>query len=140
MLAEDSSGGSFAGISVAVDQLVAATQNGGFSISENGGQALLSAIHEVQTEVASALQHFSNIQQQLPLGTTPNATIYKPFIESVASDPTQGSIPALRKLQTDLEDAHTAIQKSISATRDTDVDAGVNISGSFGDSGTGTFA
>lgn len=120
----------FAGISTAVDELVAATQGGGFSISENGGQALLNAIHDLQTEVSSALAHASNLEQTLPLGSTPNANIYKPFIATVASDPTQGAITVLKKLQTDLEDARTAIQKSISNLRETDQGSGASISGS----------
>lgn len=127
MLEAPGGGGGFAGITEAVDTLVAASQSGGFSLSENGGQPLLNAIHELQVEVATALRRSSDMERQLPLGATPNATVYKPFIATVASDPTQGSIPVLKKLQTDLENAYKAIQKSISNLQETDQSSGANI-------------
>ncbi len=47
------------------------------------------------------------------MGTTPNAKVCKPFVATVASDPAQGAIPVLKKLQLTLNDAHTAIQKAM---------------------------
>lgn len=107
------SGNSFADISVAVGGLVEAS-NAGFGISENGGQPLLDAIHDLQVQVADALRDSANLEQEPPLGSTPNAKIYKPFIATVASDPTQGAVTVLKRLHDDLDDAYAAIQKSIS--------------------------
>lgn len=110
---------SFAGISAAVGGIVSAV-NAGFTISENGGQPLLNAIQDLQTEVRTALRNSSILESHLPLGSTPNATIYKPFLATVASDPSQGAIPALKKLQTDLNNAHDAIQKAMNNYHATD--------------------
>lgn len=132
MLAEPD-GGSFAGISAAVGGIVEAA-DAGFSISESGGQPLLNAIHDLQVEVANALRNATFLEQELPLGATPNANIYKPFIATVASDPSQGAITVLKKLHDDLASASAAIQKSISNSFQTDENAATNI----GSSGTWT--
>jgi hypothetical protein len=110
---------SFAGIHVAVDAIVAAASEG-FAISENGGQPLLNAIQDLQTEVRTALNDSSILTTHPPLGSTPNANIYKPFLATIASDPTQGAITVLKKLQTDLSNAHTAIQKAMNNYHATD--------------------
>lgn len=118
MLVDAGGGGgasaSFAGISDAVNGLVHASELG-FMISENGGQPLLNAIQELQAEITTALNKSSMLEQQMALGTTPNATVYKPFLATVASDPTQGAISALKKLKTDLQSAHDVIQKAMSS-------------------------
>lgn len=112
MAAPGGGGGAFDGISEAVSGIVAASDSG-FMVSENGGQPLLDAIDELSREVRTALGRSSVLGQRLPLGSTPNAEIFAPFIATVATDPTQGAIPVLKKLQEDLTAAHTAIQKAM---------------------------
>jgi hypothetical protein len=94
MLVDPGGGGSaaFEGISAAVAGVVAAA-NGGFGISENGGQSLLNAIDDLKAAVADALSSGVALEGEPPLGSTPNAKIYKPFIASIATDPVQGAIP-----------------------------------------------
>ena len=100
MLMDPGGGGaSFAGISDAVNGIVAATE-AGFTISENGGQPLLNAIQDLHEGYARRWVKSSVLGSHPPLGTTPNANVYKPFLATVASDPAQGAIPVLRKLQT----------------------------------------
>jgi hypothetical protein len=132
MLADPGGGGAFEGISAAVGGIVEAA-NAGFTISESGGQPLLTAIQELQTEIRTALGKAFFLESEPALGSTPNANVYKPFIATVASDPAQGAIPALKKLQTDLNNAHAAIQKSIGNSRSTDQEnaAGVTNSGTW---------
>lgn len=122
MLMEPGGGGGFAGISDAVMGITAAV-NAGFTISDGGGQPLLNAIQELQDEIRSALRKASQLEMEPKLGTTPAANVYKPFLATVASDPTQGAIPVLTKLQSDLDEAHKAIQKSIDNYRATDAAA-----------------
>ncbi len=57
----------FQGISAAVDGIVAASE-AGFTISENGGQPLLSAIEDLQTEVRTALGKSSVLEQSAAVG------------------------------------------------------------------------
>ncbi len=120
MLAPDAGGGgaAFAGISTAVDAIHLAAFSGGFGISENGGQALLNAIDELHTAVTAALRKSRQLERQPPLGTTPAANVYKPFLATVASDPAQGAIPVFKKLQTDLSNAHDAIKKAMQNFQD----------------------
>lgn len=112
-------GGAFQGISSAVSGIVAAS-DAGFAISENGGQSLLNAIEDLQEAVRTALGKSSALEQQPALGSTPNANVYKPFLATVASDPTQGAIPVLRKLQADLNNAHAAVKKAMDNYQNTD--------------------
>jgi hypothetical protein len=123
-------GGGFAGISEAVSGIVAASA-AGFTISENGGQPLLNAIQDLQEEIRSALGKSSALEQEMALGTTPNANIYKPFLATVASDPSQGAIPVLKKLQNDLNDAHAAIQKSMANYHGTDQESAAGVNGTW---------
>jgi hypothetical protein len=122
------SGGSagFEGIGSAVSGIVEAADEG-FAISENGGQPLLDAISELSSEVAHALANASSLEHQPALGSTPNATVFKPFLATIASDPAQGAIPVLRKLQQDLTAAHQAIQKSMDNYSDSDQGNAANI-------------
>jgi hypothetical protein len=115
MLASDSGGGpgaAFAGIGSAVSGIVLAANNG-FGISENGGQALVHAIDDLSKAVETALSRAAYLGKDPALGTTPAAAVYKPFLATVATDPAQGAIPVLRKLQKELTDARTAIQKAM---------------------------
>jgi hypothetical protein len=126
----DPGGGSFVGISNAVSGITAAV-SAGFTISEGGGQPLLDAIQELQDEIQSALVKASQLELEPKLGTTPAATVYKPFLATVASDPTQGAIPVLKKLQTDLTDAQTAIRKSMDNYNRTEDQASSAINGTL---------
>src|ERR1700753_1119354 len=105
-------GAAFQGISDAVYSLSMGAKEC-FAIRQTGGQPLLNAIHDLATEVATALGKASVLGSHLPLGTTPNANVYKPFLASVATDPVQGAAPALKKLHDDLTTAHAAIQKAM---------------------------
>jgi hypothetical protein len=128
MLAADSGSGSaaFQGIGSAVSGIVMAADEG-FAISEAGGQPLLDAINDLSHEVAAALGNSSTLEHQPALGSTPNATVFKPFLATIASDPAQGAIPVLRKLHQDLADAHQAIKKSMDNYRGADEDNASNI-------------
>jgi hypothetical protein len=115
MLAADAGGGAsaaFAGIGSAVNDIVLAANNG-FGISGNGGQALIHAIDDLSKAVETALSRAQILSMDPALGTTPAATVYKPFLATVATDPAQGAIPVLKKLQKDLTNAHAAIQKAM---------------------------
>jgi hypothetical protein len=113
-------GAAFAGIGTAIDAIARAANSGGFGISHDGGKALLNAIDELHTAVTSALRKSIELGHQLPLGTTPAANVYKPFLATVASDPVQGALPAFKKLQTDLINAHAAIQKAMQNFQETE--------------------
>jgi hypothetical protein len=117
---------SFVGISDAVTGITAAAKSG-FTISESGGQPLLNAIQDLQDEIENALNQSARLGLQPALGTTPAATVYKPFLATVASDPTQGAIPVLVKLLADLNDAHAAIQKSMANYKGTDAAAASSV-------------
>ncbi|HEX5494566.1 MAG TPA: hypothetical protein VFX70_08355 [Mycobacteriales bacterium] len=116
----------FQGISDAVGgiQLAAAE---GFAISENGGQPLLNAIQELQEQVRTALSQSHRLEMQPALGATPNATVYKPFLATIASDPTQGAVPVLKKLQEELTSAHSSIQQAMNNYRATDEGSASNV-------------
>lgn len=113
-------GGFLQGVTQAVSDLKTAAGQG-FTVSEQGGQALLTAIQTLQGKVAHHLQKLSALEQRpLPLGTTPAADTYRPFLATVVTDPDHGAGPALKKLQQQLQDAHNAIQKSMVAYQQTD--------------------
>lgn len=111
--------GAFQGISAAVGQLTAAS-NAGFTVSDEGGQALLNAIDTLHTKVVGHLRKAGELTQVLPLGSSPAANTYKPFLSTIASDPVQGAVPVLKQLKQDLETAHDAIQKNMASYQQTE--------------------
>ena len=121
MLADPGGAGdAIASMGSSIDAIFTAANSGGFGISENGGQELLNAIDDLKTAVETALRDSSELQKQPALGSTPAANTYKPFLATIASDPVQGAIPALRKLQTDLVNAHAAINKAMQNYQETE--------------------
>ncbi|AHH95482.1 hypothetical protein [Kutzneria albida] len=108
------------GISGAVSQLKAASASGGFSITEEGAEPLLKAVADLKAEVRSHIMKSTGLAEVLPLGQTPAAQVYRPFMATVASDQAQGLLPFLHKLQTDLDDVENTIRKSVALQQDAD--------------------
>lgn len=132
MLAEPGGGG-FQGITTAVDSLVSASK-AGFALSENGGQPIISAIHSLKSEVRDALNNAQVLEDQPKLGSTPNAKVYKPFLATIASDPQQGAIAVLKKLQDDLNRAEAVIKQAMRNYDEADMNSAssVNNAGNTG--------
>jgi hypothetical protein len=115
--------GGISGMSNAVAGFRAATA-AGFTISESGAAALISAINHVLDGVLEALGDAQRLIQEPPLGTTPAAEVYKPFLATIATDPVQGFIPAVTRLQDDLEQLLAEVEQATTAYRTTDQHAG----------------
>jgi hypothetical protein len=112
-------GESLSGANLAVASLKAASAQG-FSVNEAGGKALIDAINTMYDEVTEALDKSAFLGQQPPLGTTPAAQVYKPFLATIATNPVQGFITAMKKFQQDLVDTKELIQKSMDTYKATD--------------------
>ncbi|MEU4801735.1 hypothetical protein [Actinosynnema sp. NPDC023587] len=115
-------GGFFQGIddmSGAVQGFRAATA-AGFTISREGGAALLAAISTMLAALEQTLADSAVLSQEPPLGTTPAAKVYRPFLATIASDPAQGFFPAVRKLQQDLNQLADDVRRSMGVYRSTD--------------------
>lgn len=120
-----------AGMTSAVSGFQAATA-AGFRIGETGGQALLNAIDDMLAGVADALNGAERLSQEPPLGTTPAAQVYKPFLATVATDQVQGFIPALIKFRQDLEQLRSDVEQSMGTYQSTDQDAGQGVANAGG--------
>lgn len=111
---------SVGGFGDALDSLKAVGAQGGWAINESGGQALISAATDLYDELGEILVDAGNLALELPLGTTPAAQIYKPFLATVASDPHQGAITALTKLREEALEFKGEIEKAMAAYEATD--------------------
>ncbi len=121
MLADPGGGGAaFAGIGTAIGGILTAANDGGFSVTPEAGQSLLNAIDDLHTAVTNALAKTSTLGSEPPLGNTPAANVYKPFLATIASDPVQGAIPVFKKLQSDLVNARAAIEKAMKNYEETE--------------------
>lgn len=110
---------SFAGIGDAAQQLKTAADQG-FTVEGPGADAMINAVVEMQDTVTSALENSHLLAQVPPLGETPAAQVYKPFMATIATDPAQGFIPFMLGLQRDLADIEASLRKSMTAYQDTD--------------------
>lgn len=119
-------GGGFQGITTAVDTLVSASK-AGFAVSENGGQPIINAIQSLKAEVETALSKSQMLESEPHLGTTPNAKVFKPFLATIASDPQQGAIAVLKKLQDDLTRAEGVIKQAMKNYDEADMSSAANV-------------
>ena len=81
--------------------------------------------------VTNALQKSEIISQEPPLGTTPAAQVYKPYLATIATDPVQGFITAAQELKTKLEQMRSDVEKAMAVykTADQDAEQGINKAG-----------
>lgn len=110
---------SFGGIHDAAQHLKVAA-NEGFTVSGPGVQVMIDAVVDMQDTVRDALENVDYLGQIPPLGQTPAAEVYKPFMATVATDPVQGFVPFIKGLQQDLADIEASLRKSMTAYQDSD--------------------
>ncbi|MDU0294770.1 hypothetical protein [Saccharothrix longispora] len=111
------------GMGDAVSGFSAATA-AGFRIGDDGGKVLIDAVDDMLSEVVKAIGAADRLSQQPPLGSTPAALVYRPFLATVATDEVQGFIPVLVKFKQDLERLRSDVEKSMGVYQTTDQDAG----------------
>ncbi|GAA3459483.1 hypothetical protein ACFFSW_21500 [Saccharothrix longispora] len=111
------------GMGDAVSGFSAATA-AGFRIGGDGGKVLIDAVDDMLSEVVKAIGAADRLSQQPPLGSTPAALVYRPFLATVATDEVQGFIPVLVKFKQDLEQLRSDVEKSMGVYQTTDQDAG----------------
>ncbi len=87
----------------------------GFSMDYDGAKQLLTFAQGMQTAVAKVVRREDALAQVPQLGSTPAANVYKPYLPTVATDPEQGFLPVLAKIQQQLAQAVTNIQGSLTA-------------------------
>ncbi|GLY52614.1 hypothetical protein [Lentzea sp. NBRC 102530] len=93
---------------------------GGWAINDSGGDALINAANELYDALSDLAFQADQLTEELPLGTTPAAQVYKPFIATVASDPVQGATTVLKKLQQEALEFRNEVQKAMDAYEATD--------------------
>ncbi|MDX8035850.1 hypothetical protein SK803_37110 [Lentzea sp. BCCO 10_0856] len=103
----------------------------GVGVNEQGGQALIKAVDKMHKGISDALQKTEFLSQEPPLGTTPAAQVYKPFLATIATDPAQGFITAAKQFQKELEQMRADVEKAMAAyqTADQDAKQGINKAG-----------
>jgi hypothetical protein len=82
---------------------------GGFEISEKGGDHLLEAIDELQKWINDQSHQLRLLEQERKLGSSNAAKVIGPLTQQVVIDD-QGFITQLRALRDSLNDARDAIQ------------------------------
>jgi hypothetical protein len=93
---------------------------GGFAIEPEGGQALTKAADDLYRELDDGLRELRQYRHERPLGSTPAAQTYKPFLVTVSSDPAQGAIPAFVALQKDIDKFKAAVNKAMETYQNMD--------------------
>lgn len=119
------------GMSAAVSQFGAATA-AGFTISAKGGEALIQAIERMVQQADRLSLDIDRLSLEPPLGTTPAAQVYKPFLATVASDPDQGFKVAMERFVADLVQLKTQVAQAMGHYRTTDQDAGDGVTAAGG--------
>jgi multidrug resistance efflux pump len=110
---------SIAGVQQQVASLTDAA-NKGFTVSDEGGQALINAIKTLDSELAGYQKTVNYLSAELPIGTSPGGQLYKPFLASIASDPREGLGQALAILRQELAAAEAAITRSMASYQASD--------------------
>jgi hypothetical protein len=92
---------------------------GGFEISEKGGDHLLKAIDDFQNWINDQSHRIGLLEQERRLGASNGAKVIGPFVQRVASDD-QGFITQLRALGDSLDKARDGIELAIKNYRATE--------------------
>ncbi|NUT49539.1 MAG: hypothetical protein HOV94_19860 [Saccharothrix sp.] len=93
---------------------------GGVGVNEHGGQALIRAIDTMHEGIKWALGRSEVIGQEPPLGTTPAAQVYKPYLATVATDPAQGFLSAAEQFEKDLEQFRADVTQAMATYQTND--------------------
>lgn len=89
-------------------------------IEENAGEELLRSIGKVAEDLRTAQFAIVRLKEEPPLGMTPAAQVYRPFLASIAGDPVQGGAAVLAKLLEELEGLRELVQQAINDYRTTE--------------------
>ncbi|MFD7656070.1 hypothetical protein ACFV4N_19040 [Actinosynnema sp. NPDC059797] len=92
----------------------------GFTISADAGEPLIAVLARFQQTVERLQHDLDRLATEPPLGTTPAAQVYKPFLASIAGDPVQGSNAVLRNLQKELVHMSKRIHQAMELYATTD--------------------
>jgi hypothetical protein len=99
---------------------------GGFEISEKGGQHLLKAIDDFQNWINDQSDRIWTLEQDRKLGCSNGAKVMGPFTQQVVCDD-QGFLPQLRALRDSLNEARKGIELAMDAYRRTEEAAHANL-------------
>lgn len=111
------------GIVASAKLFAKAAAEGSFSVSETGGQALLTAIREMKDWIDSQDFALNMLEQSAPLGTSHGAETMKPYLQQVANDQ-QGFITMLREFRESLNQAEQGINTAMAAYQEMDTGIG----------------
>ncbi len=123
-------GGGIEGMASGVSDLKGALAEG-VTFTEEAADALKSTMRQLQATLREVHADALRLGQELPIGDTPAAKVYKPFLATIATDPDQGLVPQLVKMQRDAQDVLDAIDKSARSTQTTDGDNVTVVKGSY---------
>lgn len=108
------------GMLTAATQLNDAIKGGGFSMSVESVQALITYTQGLQIAVARAISQELEISQTPKLGTTPAANTYTPYLPTIATNADQGLIPVLKNLAQQLDQTMTSLRTSLANYQQTE--------------------
>lgn len=120
MLMAPGGGAGLEGMASGFSDLKSAISCGGVTFTEESANALKSAMQELQHTLRSVRMKANVLGEESPIGDTPAARVYKPFLASIATDPAQGLVPQLNKMLRDADDIIAAIDKSAKSTQAAD--------------------
>lgn len=87
----------------------------GISVDYEGALQLANFVSGMQHAARIVLNNGKQMAQAPHLGTTPAASVYRPYLPTVATDEDQGLLPNVERLQDQLSSAASNIQRSIAA-------------------------
>ncbi|MGH3620168.1 MAG: hypothetical protein ACRDQ5_00035 [Sciscionella sp.] len=122
-------GAELEGMARGFSDLKSAISCGGVTFTEESANALKSAMQELQTTLREVHANASRLGNEPPIGDTPAARVYKPFLATIATDPVQGLVPQLQKMQHEADDIIAAIDKSAKSTQASDEDGAAGMPG-----------
>ena len=112
--------GFFQDITKAVQDLKTAATTG-FTIDDQAGKDLQAAITRLKSVIRESTNELTRFPHEpIPLGSSPAANVYKTFIPTIATDPTQGAITAFEQMLHDLDDAYETIARSMATYQQTE--------------------
>jgi hypothetical protein len=109
-----------AGMADSVSYLRDAVKSGDLYMDQEAANRLKKGMQALQDRLDNVQASSHIISQEPSIGDTPKTKVYKPFFASIATDPDQGLLPQIDKMQHDVQEIIDNIDACVRDMRQTD--------------------
>lgn len=113
---------SAAGMAGSVAYLKDTVNSGTLKMTQEAADKLVNGMEELQATLVRVVAEKQTISTEPLIGDTEKCRVYRPFLASIATDPDQGLLPQIEKMQDDAQNIIDNIHKCVADLDESDAD------------------